>query len=65
MREWERMLLETSALRLCLSVLQNQPKFHGPEQAGLSKEPKDSQRTKRLEKGTFLFILEPGLVTWK
>lgn len=48
-REWKGMLLETFSLLSCLSILQSHPKLHGPEQAGLSKESKDSQRTKWLE----------------
>ena len=59
------MLLGVLVLLLYLSVLQNQPKLHGPEQAGLAMESKDSQREKWLEMRFYILTLAFGLDTWK
>ena len=48
-------LLGAFVILLYLSVLQNQPKLHGPEQAGFSSKLKDSQREKWLEM-RFLYL---------
>ena len=53
--EWKWGTLGAFVLLLCLSVLQNQPKLHGSEQAGFSSKLKDSQREKWLEM-RFLYL---------